>query len=58
MAGLALFAFFVLLGLIVVTPAITGQWIGAPPALSLLGVPSVMSRNATLFARSAACASR
>ncbi|WP_434445989.1 hypothetical protein [Lentzea sp. E54] len=48
--GLALFAFFVLLGLIVVTPAIAEQWIGAPPALSLLGVPSAMLRNATLFA--------
>ncbi|HEX7307960.1 hypothetical protein [Lentzea sp.] len=49
--GLALFAFFVLLGLIVVTPAIAEQWIGAPPVESLIpGVPSAMLRNATLFA--------
>ncbi|MFD9704675.1 hypothetical protein [Lentzea sp. NPDC059081] len=49
--GLALFAFFVLLGLIVVTPAIAEQWIGAPAVESLIpGVPSAMLRNATLFA--------
>jgi hypothetical protein len=49
--GLALFAFFVLLGLIVVTPEIAEQWIGAPPNPSkLFGVPSAMLRNATLFA--------
>ncbi|HUQ55286.1 hypothetical protein [Lentzea sp.] len=49
--GLALFAFFVVLGLIVVTPAIAEQWIGATPAMSLVpGVPSAMLRNATLFA--------
>lgn len=48
--GLALFAFFVLLGLIVVTPEIAEQWIGSPPALSWLGVPQAMLRNATLFA--------
>lgn len=49
--GLALFAFFVVLGLIVVTPAIAEQWIGATVAMSVIpGVPSAMLRNATLFA--------
>jgi hypothetical protein len=49
--GLALFAFFVLLGLIVVTPEIAAQWIGAPAKESMIpGVPSAMLRNATLFA--------
>ncbi|KOV79704.1 hypothetical protein [Nocardia sp. NRRL S-836] len=49
--GLALFAFFVLLGLIVVTPAVAEQWIGAPPVMSpVLGLPAAMLRNATLFA--------
>ena len=49
--GLALFAFFVLLGLIVVTPEIAAQWIGEPAKESLIpGVPSAMLRNATLFA--------
>ncbi|MFJ5990200.1 hypothetical protein [Lentzea sp. NPDC092896] len=48
--GLALFAFFVILGLIVVTPAIATLWIGEPPVMSWLGVPSAMLRNATLFA--------
>ncbi|MDX8149265.1 hypothetical protein SK854_44585 [Lentzea sp. BCCO 10_0061] len=48
--GLALFAFFVVLGLIVVTPAIAELWIGEPPEMSWLGVPSAMLRNATLFA--------
>ncbi|MEV6715817.1 hypothetical protein AB0M48_27690 [Lentzea sp. NPDC051208] len=49
--GLALFAFFVVLGLIVVTPAIAEQWIGSPVAKSMIpGVPSAMLRNATLFA--------
>ncbi|MEU7479701.1 hypothetical protein AB0A63_27175 [Lentzea sp. NPDC042327] len=49
--GLALFAFFVLLGLIVVTPAVAEQWIGSPPVMSpVLGLPSAMLRNATLFA--------
>ncbi|WP_090055651.1 hypothetical protein [Lentzea fradiae] len=49
--GLGLFAFFVVLGLIVVTPAIAEQWIGAPAQMSLVpGVPSAMLRNATLFA--------
>ena len=49
--GLALFAFFVVLGLIVVTPAVAEQWIGAQPEMSKIpGVPSAMLRNATLFA--------
>ncbi|NUT51967.1 MAG: hypothetical protein HOV94_32440 [Saccharothrix sp.] len=49
--GLALFAFFVVLGLIVVTPEIAAQWIGEPAKESLIpGVPSAMLRNATLFA--------
>ncbi|MEU3644388.1 hypothetical protein AB0E59_13500 [Lentzea sp. NPDC034063] len=49
--GLALFAFFVVLGLIVVTPEIAEQWIGAPAKASVIpGVPSAMLRNATLFA--------
>jgi hypothetical protein len=49
--GLALFAFFVLLGLIVVTPPVAEQWIGSPPHPSLVfGLPSAMLRNATLFA--------
>lgn len=49
--GLALFAFFVVLGLIVVTPEIAEQWIGERPTPSkLFGVPAAMLRNATLFA--------
>jgi hypothetical protein len=49
--GLALFAFFVVLGLIVVTPEIAEQWIGGTVAMSVIpGVPSAMLRNATLFA--------
>lgn len=49
--GLGLFAFFVVLGLIVVTPEIAAQWIGAEPKMSVIpGVPSAMLRNATLFA--------
>ncbi|MGI5506924.1 hypothetical protein [Lentzea sp. CA-135723] len=48
--GLALFAFFVVLGLIVVTPEIAEQWIGEPAKSSWLGVPQAMLRNATLFA--------
>ncbi|WP_439659832.1 hypothetical protein ACSHWB_46940 [Lentzea sp. HUAS TT2] len=49
--GLALFAFFVVLGLIVVTPEIAEQWIGSPAKESIIpGVPSAMLRNATLFA--------
>src|SRR5690348_14577814 len=50
--GLALFAFFVLLGVIIVTPAAAEQWIGAKPAISPLlpGVPVALLRNATLLA--------
>ena len=49
--GLALYSFFVVLGLIVVTPEIAEQWIGSPVAPSIIpGVPSAMLRNATLFA--------
>ncbi|WP_394617791.1 hypothetical protein JNUCC0626_01460 [Lentzea sp. JNUCC 0626] len=48
--GLALFTFFVVLGLIVVTPEIAEQWIGEPAKESWLGVPQAMLRNATLFA--------
>jgi hypothetical protein len=50
--GLALFAFFVVLGLIVVTPPVAEQWIGAPPNPSVLlpAVPAALLRNATLFA--------
>jgi hypothetical protein len=52
MAGAALFAFFLILGLLVVTPAVAEQWIGAPPAPSTLlpGVPVALLRNATLLA--------
>jgi hypothetical protein len=38
--GLALFAFFLILGLIVVTPETAEQWIGAPPVPSVL-LPTV-----------------
>ncbi|WP_143116240.1 hypothetical protein [Lentzea xinjiangensis] len=49
--GLALFSFFVVLGLIVVTPEVAEQWIGSPAKESVVpGVPSAMLRNATLFA--------
>jgi hypothetical protein len=49
--GFGLFAFFVVLGLIVVTPDIARQWIGAPVMMSVIpGLPSAMLRNATLFA--------
>jgi hypothetical protein len=50
--GLALFAFFLILGLIVVTPETAEQWIGAPPVPSVLlpTVPVALLRNATLFA--------
>ncbi|GGU40840.1 hypothetical protein [Lentzea flava] len=49
--GLALFSFFVVLGLIVVTPDIAAQWIGGSVTPSIIpGVPSAMLRNATLFA--------
>ncbi|MDT7783985.1 MAG: hypothetical protein QOF58_2404, partial [Pseudonocardiales bacterium] len=48
--GFALFVFFVLLGLIVVTPEIAAKWIGEQVAIGWLGLPSAMLRNATLFA--------
>ncbi|MBP2326623.1 hypothetical protein JOF56_007008 [Kibdelosporangium banguiense] len=50
--GLALFAFFLILGLIVVTPDTAEQWIGNPPAYSTLlpTMPVALLRNATLFA--------
>jgi hypothetical protein len=48
--GLALFAFFVVLGLIVVTPEIAEKWIGETVNYGWLGLPSAMLRNATLFA--------
>ncbi|KJK35597.1 hypothetical protein UK23_42710 [Lentzea aerocolonigenes] len=48
--GFGLFAFFVVLGLIVVTPEIAAQWIGDKPRIGWLGLPSAMLRNATLFA--------
>jgi hypothetical protein len=50
--GAALFAFFLVLGLIVVTPETAEQWIGAPPVPSVLlpAVPVALLRNATLFA--------
>ncbi|MFS8100550.1 hypothetical protein LFM09_25815 [Lentzea alba] len=49
--GFGLFSFFVVLGLIVVTPEIAAQWIGEPAQKSIIpGVPSAMLRNATLFA--------
>jgi len=49
--GLALFAFFLVLGLIVVTPDTAAQWIGAPVEDSRLlpGMPIALFRNATLF---------
>jgi hypothetical protein len=50
--GLALFVFFLILGVLVVTPETAEQWIGAPPAHAALfpGVPVALLRNATLFA--------
>jgi DNA segregation ATPase FtsK/SpoIIIE-like protein len=58
--GLALFAFFIALGLIVVTPETAEQWIGGPPVPSVVlpMVPVALLRNATLFAAFAACTSR
>ncbi|MEV0678571.1 hypothetical protein AB0I60_18840 [Actinosynnema sp. NPDC050436] len=52
LVGLALFAFFLVLGLLVVTPETAEQWIGAPPNYStvLPALPTAMLRNATLFA--------
>jgi hypothetical protein len=50
--GLALFVFFILLGLIMVTPETAEQWIGGPVTYSPLWpeVPAALLRNATLFA--------
>ena len=50
--GLGLFAFFFLLGLIVVDAATAEQWIGAPPHYSALlpTVPAALLRNAALLA--------
>ncbi|MCS7477927.1 hypothetical protein ACFFQW_42460 [Umezawaea endophytica] len=50
--GLALFGFFVVLGLIVVLPETAEQWIGGPVAYArwLPDVPVALLRNATLFA--------
>jgi hypothetical protein len=50
--GLASFSFFVILGLLVVTPATAEQWIMAPPAYSPLfpTVPLALLKNATLLA--------
>ena len=50
--GLALFGFFVVLGLIVVLPETAEQWIGGPVAHAkwLPDVPVALLRNATLFA--------
>jgi hypothetical protein len=50
--GLALFTFFLVLGLLVVTPETAEQWIGGEPARSVLfpAVPVALLRNATLFA--------
>ncbi|WP_349457124.1 hypothetical protein [Nonomuraea sp. B19D2] len=51
-AGLALFAFFLVLGLVVVTPETAEQWIGGVPVPSdlLPTVPVALLRIATLFA--------
>ncbi|GAA2630259.1 hypothetical protein GCM10010307_21890 [Streptomyces vastus] len=50
--GLALFAFFLALGVLVVTPGTAEQWIGEKPETSVLFpvIPVAMLRNATLFA--------
>ncbi len=47
--GLGLFAFFVLLGILVVEPETAEQWIGAPPVM-YAGVPAALLRNAVLLA--------
>ena len=49
--GLALFTFFVLLGLVVVTPETAEQWIGSEPVRSALlpGVPVALLCSATLL---------
>lgn len=50
--GAALFTFFLVLGLIVVTPGVAEQWITAPPEYSTVftSVPVALLRNATLLA--------
>jgi hypothetical protein len=50
--GVALFGFFIILGLVVVTPETAEQWIGSPPVPSALApaVPVALLHNATLFA--------
>ncbi|WP_128375162.1 hypothetical protein [Streptomyces cavernae] len=50
--GFALFTFFLVLGLIVVTPETAKQWIGSTPAVSVVlpGVPLALLGNATLLA--------
>ncbi|MGP4007525.1 hypothetical protein [Streptomyces sp. 4N124] len=50
--GSALFAFFLALGVLVVTPETAEQWIGEKPETSVLFpvIPVAMLRNATLFA--------
>jgi hypothetical protein len=50
--GLALFTFFLILGLLVVTPETAEQWIGSAPVRTVLlpAVPVAMLRNATLLA--------
>lgn len=52
LVGVALFAFFLVLGIIVVKPATAEQWIGEAPAYSSLlpSVPAALLRNATLLA--------
>ena len=50
--GLWLFAFFLILGLLVVEPETAEQWIGGPPHYSPVfpSVPSALFRNAALLA--------
>lgn len=49
--GVALLMFFIVMGLIVVTPETATQWIGSQPAPSIIpGVPIALLRNAALFA--------
>jgi hypothetical protein len=47
--GLGLFAFFVVLGILVVEPETAEQWIGAPPVM-YAGLPAALVRNALLLA--------
>ena len=49
--GLALLAFFIIMGLIVVVPDTATLWIGSKPVPSKIpGVPVALLRNSTLFA--------